>query len=1064
MATLRLAIDARAAAAGAAAFDNAAKRVAGSALQADAALTKQNATMARSGVAAKAMGSQFKAMMVPLVGFFAVIKAVKTIASFEERMRQVQQVTQANEAAFAALTERARELGATTRFSATQAAEGLLELSRAGFDANEAMDAVGATLDLAVAGSLELGEATGFVANAIRQFGLDASEANRVADAFVVVANNANTDVRQLAEALKFAGTVAASVGMSVEETAAAIGVLGDRGVKASLAGTQLRGTLLGLASPTDGAAAAMAKLGIQFDEINPATHSLHQIAVRLKQGIDSLANPLEAAGIFADIFGRRNAAAALALADANEKLAENTRLAEESVAAHSDFAAAMNDTIIGAWKSLVSAIEEAMLVTGDAGVGSALKATLEVIAETVRMLAGVEGAFKKASTGAKILSVAIIALTARMVALRAVAIVGWLFGFVRAAWAAAAASTGLTASIRAMTVAMAANPATALAVALTAIGSALFFAKGEARDAAGELEDLKAAQQDLVRASQDLRDAQDGVNRAVETGSKGGLVDALQNKMAGLKDTMEKLAGAAESFQGDLFFGDLAVPAGKARAALPGLDLPVYREGSVTRGGFGRPMRGMGGTSGREMVLLEDAAEAVAKALKEVEDRLAELGRPELTTQPFSEAEMAVGDLLDSYQRELEILALRGTTYEETLAIQEAARQAMKAEADLLEKISAEDRERMAEKIQALNAARKAVANLQRDEQEAARLAAQASADAAAAAERNARQRADQAQGAKEYVAGLRTQAGMERLRLRGDSDTAELLEALNGLRRYGNEVTADQVQETMRLVAALQELNAANEDAVKVDERRRQAEGAGVQLERNLALLKDEMSLRSEFGTEREIALATLEAERLATEALTVANDKQAAAIHRTLTEYKALVAEQQKLEQQRALAEGFGQAMTDALFNIVEGTNSAKEALEGLAKDMLRIFMDMYVRSYFTSAFAGIFGPAPSAHGNAFQFGRAKAYAKGGVVNQPTFFNTMNGLGVAGEAGEPEAILPLKRGADGDLGVKVQGGNTGRPVTVHMNITTKDADSFRRSRVQIQEDMRRATTALQ
>ncbi|MHA3980369.1 phage tail tape measure protein [Halovulum sp. GXIMD14794] len=93
---------------------------------------------------------------------------------------------------------------------------------------------------------------------------------------------------------------------------------------------------------------------------------------------------------------------------------------------------------------------------------------------------------------------------------------------------------------------------------------------------------------------------------------------------------------------------------------------------------------------------------------------------------------------------------------------------------------------------------------------------------------------------------------------------------------------------------------------------------------------------------------------------------------------------------------------------------------------------------------------------ANGGAFSSGRVRAFAKGGVVNGPTTFPMRGGTGLMGEAG-PEAIMPLTRGADGSLGVRAQGG--GRPVQVTMNITTPDAEGFRRSRTQIAAQLGRA-----
>jgi len=123
----------------------------------------------------------------------------------------------------------------------------MLELARAGVSAKEALEASGDSLMLATATGMELAEASGLMANAIRQFSLDTSESAMVASTFVEVANSANTTVPELGEAMKYVGTVASSLGMDITTTATAIGILGDRGVKGSMARQTVARNILGV-------------------------------------------------------------------------------------------------------------------------------------------------------------------------------------------------------------------------------------------------------------------------------------------------------------------------------------------------------------------------------------------------------------------------------------------------------------------------------------------------------------------------------------------------------------------------------------------------------------------------------------------------------------------------------------------------------------------------------------------------------------------------------------------------------------------------------------------------
>ena len=290
--SLVLAIDATPAQIGAAKFQAALNRIKTSAGLAVTATEAQTAAMARAGKVGKSASAGILSSLKPLLAFAGVAKTVTTIGQFEEKIALAGRVAGASAIEFENMSEKARELGASTRYTASQAAEGMLLLSRAGFEVNESLTMIQDTLDLATAGQLELGEASGFVANSIRQFGLEAYNATQIASTFIAVSNNANTDVRQMAEAMRYAGTISAAIGMSFEETASAIGILGDRGVQGSMAGTQLRGTLIALANPTDKARAAIEKLKINIEDINPATNDFADIAKTLGQGVQNLENP----------------------------------------------------------------------------------------------------------------------------------------------------------------------------------------------------------------------------------------------------------------------------------------------------------------------------------------------------------------------------------------------------------------------------------------------------------------------------------------------------------------------------------------------------------------------------------------------------------------------------------------------------------------------------------------------------------------------------------------------------------------------------------------------------
>ena len=167
--------------------------------------------------------------------------ATKRFADFDDQMRTVKAVTQSGEADFQRLTETAKRLGATTSFTAVEVAQMMTELGRAGFTADQIDVMTTAVLNLARASGTEGAVAAGIMAATIRQFGLDATDAARVADVLTAAANKTFNTVESLGEALSYAGPVAADFGMSIEQTLALLGALGNVGIQGSEGGTAVR-------------------------------------------------------------------------------------------------------------------------------------------------------------------------------------------------------------------------------------------------------------------------------------------------------------------------------------------------------------------------------------------------------------------------------------------------------------------------------------------------------------------------------------------------------------------------------------------------------------------------------------------------------------------------------------------------------------------------------------------------------------------------------------------------------------------------------------------------------
>jgi len=353
-------------------------------------------TMGVSSQKANQMAGKLKSTIIGLAGGFTALQiirsAISNIVEFEASMVKVRNVTGATEGQFKQLTEKARELGAATMFSASQAADALLFLGRAGFSVNESLASVGAVMDLAAVSGMDLGQVADITSNVLRQFGLEAQSMDRVVDALNNTANNSNTTIDSLAQGLIFAGPVAKMAGRSLEETAAAIGVLGDAGIPASMAGRGLRTIMLSLASATPDAKEAIKELGLSIEDVSPATNDFATVSERLYKAFAKIENPTRRLSLAGTIFGKEGVSSAGVLMAAFARQRELQQIMDEKKGSTHEQSAAQMETIAGKAKALASAYEELTLQSGDGGAAGGMKVLLDVLTDVMRDLGGVEG------------------------------------------------------------------------------------------------------------------------------------------------------------------------------------------------------------------------------------------------------------------------------------------------------------------------------------------------------------------------------------------------------------------------------------------------------------------------------------------------------------------------------------------------------------------------------------------------------------------------------------------------------------------------------------------------
>lgn len=338
------------------------------------------------------IGAQLQGLGTRMTAFGAALTAplalaTRQFATFDDAIRATAAVSGATGAALQSLNDKARELGATTSFTAVQVANLMTELGRAGFRPDEIENMTGAVLDLARATGTDATQAAGIMAATLRQFGLGATDAARAADVLTQAANATFNTVEGLGESLKYAGPVAQSLGMSLEDTVAVLGVLGNVGIQGSEAGTALRRLSVIAAGSGDelqklfgvtntDAAGNLKPLVDVLDEINTVTAGM-PVAERT-------AKMAQAFGLL----GITSANVLSSSADGVKGLAEQLRNAQGTAAAT---AKEMDAGLGGAMRIAMSAIEGTALAIGDA-----LAPSIQYLVEGITHAAGTLTAFIK--------------------------------------------------------------------------------------------------------------------------------------------------------------------------------------------------------------------------------------------------------------------------------------------------------------------------------------------------------------------------------------------------------------------------------------------------------------------------------------------------------------------------------------------------------------------------------------------------------------------------------------------------------------------------------------------
>jgi TP901 family phage tail tape measure protein len=390
--------------------------------------------------------------------------ATQRFAQFDDAMRTVRAVSQGTDAEFAALTETAKRLGASTSFTAVEVANLMTELGRAGFSPQEIDQMTGAVLNLARATGTDATLSAGIMSASLRQFHMGAAEATRVADALTVAANMSFNSVESLGESLEYAGPVAASFGMSIEDTLAILGGLGNVGIQGSEAGTALRRLL----SITAADAKGLKKIfGVEFLDAAGNARPLVDTLAEVNAATAEMASG-ERAAKFKEAFGLLGITAANAIGSAVTDIRSLREALGSADGAAADAARQMDAGLGGSIRILLSAVEGVAI-----GIGEALAPRLQELAAWLTDVSGKVLAWVKDNQN--------LAITLAAVAVGLVAGGGALMGFGAAltALSAVASFASTVLGILAGAVGLLSSPIVLVVGALAAWGAAFAYVTG---------------------------------------------------------------------------------------------------------------------------------------------------------------------------------------------------------------------------------------------------------------------------------------------------------------------------------------------------------------------------------------------------------------------------------------------------------------------------------------------------------------------------------------------------------------------------------------------------------
>lgn len=508
------------------------------------------------------------------------IAAGKLGMGFEAGMSKVQAISRASADEMTALTDKAKELGAKTKFSASESADAFQFMSQAGWNAQAMLDGIEGVMDLAAASGEDLALTSSIVTNSLTAFGMKASESAHFADVLAMAANASNTGVAEMGETFKYAAPVAGALGYSIEDVSVAIGLMANAGIKGETAGTALRGALTNLAKPSDEVAMYMKRLGISLTDAKGQVLPFNKLTDNLRKSFAGLTDA-QKAEYAAGIAGKEAMSGLLAVVNASDSDYQSLRKSINSAnGAAKEAAGIMQNNLAGSFEELGGSLESVGLAAYEKFEAPLRNAVNGATGSMGELAASLESG--KLDDNIKGITAAATGAVVGLAALNATLAVKDLMNFATAAKAGGAAMEAYTAATKAgalaqgaLNLAQVVSPMGWIAIAAGAAATAFIAYKAMTHESTSEtailsekinalnkeLEAQTSAQNELVETrSNSLGDVNTEINQVSNyiselaglTDANGKVIDGYKERAAFLSEQINTLIPGAVSASND--------------------------------------------------------------------------------------------------------------------------------------------------------------------------------------------------------------------------------------------------------------------------------------------------------------------------------------------------------------------------------------------------------------------------------------------------------------------------------------------------------------------------------